>query len=63
MKGAPQKDREDRMANRFARRVVSEGSESNVPQWAFDLALAESSSILDQMRRYVKQISFGIVLG
>ena len=51
------------MANRFARRVVLEGSESNVPQWAFDLALAESSSILDQMRRYVKQISFGIVLG
>jgi len=51
------------MANRFARRVVSEGTESNVPQWASDLALAESSSILDQMRRYVKQISFGIVFG
>jgi hypothetical protein len=51
------------MANRFARRVVSEGKESNVPQWASDLALAESSIILDQMRRYVKQISFGIVSG
>ena len=51
------------MANRFAKRVVSEGTESNVPQRTPDFALADSSSILDQMRRYVKQISFGIVFG